>query len=82
MSKIVWMDMEMTGLNVRHDRVMELACLITDNDLQVLAEHPKIVIHQSDELLNSMDDWCTKTHTKVNCPVEHTEFKTHNKRNS
>lgn len=82
MSKIVWMDMEMTGLNVRHDRVMELACLITDNDLQVLAEHPKIVIHQSDELLNSMDDWCTNTHTKVNCPVQYIEFRTQNERNS
>lgn len=57
--------MEMTGLNVRRDRVMEIACLITDNDLNVLAEHPAIVINQPDSLLNAMDEWCTTTHTKV-----------------
>lgn len=65
MSKIVWMDLEMSGLNVRHDRIMEMACLITDNNLNILAEHPAIVINQPDSLLNSMDKWCTDTHTKV-----------------
>lgn len=57
--------MEMTGLNVRRDRVMEIACLITDNELNVLAEHPTIVIHQPDSLLDAMDEWCTTTHTKA-----------------
>lgn len=65
MSKIVWIDMEMTGLDVEKDRIMEIACLITDNNLKVLAEHPTIVIHQPDSLLDSMDEWCTSTHTKV-----------------
>lgn len=65
MSKIVWIDMEMSGLDVRKNRIMEIACLISDNHLNVLAEHPTIVIHQPDTELNAMDEWCTQTHTKV-----------------
>lgn len=65
MSKIVWMDMEMTGLDVKKDRIMEVACLITDNQLNIVAEGPNVVVHQPDELLNSMDEWCTTTHKKV-----------------
>lgn len=65
MSKIVWIDMEMTGLNVHKDRIMEIACLISDNNLNVLAEHSTIVINQPDSLLASMNEWCTETHTKV-----------------
>lgn len=65
MSKIVWIDMEMTGLNVHKDRIMEIACLISDNNLNVLAEHPTIVINQPNPLLASMNEWCKETHTKV-----------------
>lgn len=65
MSKIVWMDMEMTGLDVNSDRIMEVACLITDNNLNIVAEGPNIVIHQPDSVLATMDEWCTSTHTKV-----------------
>ncbi|XP_055316333.1 oligoribonuclease [Sitodiplosis mosellana] len=65
MSKIVWIDMEMTGLNVRKDRIMEIACLISDNNLNVLVEHPTIIINQPDTLLASMDEWCTTTHTQT-----------------
>jgi len=65
MSKIVWIDMEMTGLNVNTDRIMEVACIITNNDLRVLAEGPNIVIHQPDSVLNAMDKWCFDTHTKT-----------------
>lgn len=60
---IVWIDMEMTGLNVEKDRIIEIACLITDHQLNTIAEGPNVVIHQPDTLLLSMDDWCTKTHT-------------------
>lgn len=62
---IVWMDMEMTGLNVLTDKIMEVACIITDRDLNVKAELAPIVINQPDSLLNAMDEWCTTTHTKV-----------------
>lgn len=65
MSKIVWIDMEMTGLNVKDDRIMEIACLVTDNNLEVIAEHPSIVINQPDSLLDQMNDWCKTTHAKV-----------------
>lgn len=65
MSKIVWIDMEMTGLDVRKDRIMEIACLVTDNNLNVLAEQPSIVIHQPDSLLDTMNEWCQTTHAQV-----------------
>lgn len=65
MDKIVWVDLEMTGLDVLKDRIMEIACIITDSELNILAEHPSIVIHQPDSLLDSMDEWCTTTHKKV-----------------
>lgn len=66
MSKIVWIDMEMTGLNVRKDKIMEIACLITDNNLNIVAEQQQpIVIHQTNALLESMNEWCQTTHAKV-----------------
>lgn len=65
MSPIVWIDMEMTGLDVEKDRIMEVACLITDNSLNITAEGPHLIINQPTSLLDTMDEWCTKTHTKV-----------------
>lgn len=65
MSKIVWIDMEMSGLDVRKDKIMEIACLITDNNLEVVAEHETIVVHQPDSVLEAMNEWCQTTHTKV-----------------
>lgn len=58
-------DLKMTGLNVDKDRIMEIACLITDSDLNIVAESPDIIIKQPKELLDSMDEWCTKQHGKV-----------------
>lgn len=65
MSLLTWIDMEMTGLDIEKDRIMEIACLITDNSLNIIAEGPNIIIKQPDELLNSMNEWCLSTHTKV-----------------
>lgn len=59
---IVWVDLEMTGLDINNDHIIEMACLITDKDLNVIAEGPDLVIKQSDELLDGMNDWCKKTH--------------------
>lgn len=64
-SKIVWIDMEMTGLSVENDRIMEIACVVTDKNLNIRAEHPSIVIKQPDSLLDTMTEWCIKTHTQV-----------------
>lgn len=63
--KIVWIDMEMSGLDVKKDKIMEIACLITDDDLKILAELEPIVVHQPNSLLDSMNEWCQTTHTKV-----------------
>ena len=60
-SSLVWMDLEMTGLNLEKDHIVEIATIITDNDLNIVATGPDIVIHQSDEEINSMDEWCKKT---------------------
>ena len=59
---LIWIDLEMTGLNPEKDRIIEIATLITDSDLTMVAEGPPFVIHQSDELLSGMDEWNTKQH--------------------
>ena len=59
---LVWMDLEMTGLSVATESIMEVATLITDSQLNVIAEGPEIAIHLSDEVLAGMDEWCLKTH--------------------
>ena len=59
---LIWIDLEMTGLDPERDRIIEMATIITDSDLNVLAEGPVIAVHQSDEVLAGMDDWNTRTH--------------------
>ena len=60
--RLIWVDMEMTGLNPDTDVVIEIASIVTTKDLEVLAEGPVIAIHQSDATLAKMDDWNTRTH--------------------
>lgn len=57
--------MEMTGLNPDTDKIIEIAMIITDSDLNVLAQSPVYAIHQDDAILNAMDKWCTDTHTRT-----------------
>jgi oligoribonuclease len=59
---LVWIDMEMTGLDPEGDRIIEVAAVVTDPDLNVLAEGPVFAIHQSDETLDKMDNWNKGTH--------------------
>lgn len=59
---LIWVDLEMTGLDPEKERIIEMAIIVTDSQLNVLAESPVVVIHQSDELLNKMDAWNTKQH--------------------
>ena len=59
---LIWLDLEMTGLDPEQDVIIEIATIVTDAKLKVLAEGPSIVIHQSDEVLNSMNAWCIKQH--------------------
>ncbi len=64
-NNLCWLDMEMTGLNPDTDRIIEIAMIITDKNLNTLAQSEVYAIHQSDECLAKMDDWCTKTHTRT-----------------
>ena len=60
---LVWMDLEMTGLDPETDRVLEVAAIVTNSDLDVLAEGPVLYVSQAEELLGSMDGWNTTHHT-------------------
>jgi len=59
---LVWMDLEMTGLNPHTDYIIEIATVITDSELNVVAQGPVLAVHQRDDVLAAMDDWNTRTH--------------------
>jgi oligoribonuclease len=61
-TNFVWVDMEMTGLNPDSDRVIEVAVVVTDAELDVIAEGPVLALHQQDSILLGMDSWNTATH--------------------
>ncbi|MCH8498037.1 MAG: oligoribonuclease [Marinobacter sp.] len=60
--RLAWIDLEMTGLDPEQERIIEIATIVTDADLNVIAEGPVLAIHQPDGILDNMDDWCTRTH--------------------
>jgi oligoribonuclease len=59
---LIWIDLEMTGLDPDRNRIIEIATVVTDKELTVLAEGPTLAIHQSDEVLAGMDEWNTRQH--------------------
>jgi oligoribonuclease len=59
---LIWIDLEMTGLNPEKDRIIEIATVVTDKELTVLAEGPVCAIHQPDAVLEAMDEWNTRQH--------------------
>jgi len=61
-NRLLWLDMEMTGLDAERDLIIELAIIVTDSELNVLAESDACVVHQSDAVLDGMDDWNKTTH--------------------
>ena len=63
-NNLIWIDMEMTGLQPDSDRIIEIAMIVTDGQLTVLAESPVWVLHQPDEVLGAMDSWNKGTHGK------------------
>jgi oligoribonuclease len=63
-NNLIWVDMEMTGLDPDRDAVIEIATIVTDSDLNTLAEGPVIAVHQSNVRLDAMDEWNTTHHTR------------------
>lgn len=61
---LIWIDLEMTGLDTQNDLIIEIATIVTDANLNILAEGPVMAIHQSDDVLSKMDEWNTKQHGK------------------
>jgi oligoribonuclease len=59
---LIWIDLEMTGLEPQQDQIIEIATVVTDAKLALLAQGPVIAIHQADEIMNSMDAWNTSHH--------------------
>ena len=59
---LIWLDLEMTGLDPEHERIIEIATIVTDSELNIIAEGPNLVINQNKSLLDSMDDWNQKQH--------------------
>ena len=61
---LIWIDLEMTGLDPLQERIIEIATVVTDSELNILAEGPSIAINQSEKLLQAMDEWNTNQHGK------------------
>ncbi|WP_372879145.1 oligoribonuclease [Spongiibacter marinus] len=59
---LIWIDLEMTGLDTQNDHIIEIATIVTDPELNTLAEGPVLAIHQSDDVLAAMDEWNTTQH--------------------
>ena len=63
LDRLIWVDLEMTGLDPERDVVIEIALIITDSKLEVIAEGPVLAVHQDEAVLGAMDDWNTRQHT-------------------
>ena len=61
-TRLIWIDLEMTGLDTDNDQIIEVATIVTDDNLNILAEGPVLAIHQPDRVLNAMDEWNTRQH--------------------
>ena len=66
---LIWIDLEMTGLDPDNDVIIEMATIVTDSNLNTLAEGPVIAIHHSDAVLARMDEWNTRTHGGSGTPA-------------
>ncbi len=62
--RLIWIDLEMTGLDTQQDSIIEIATVVTDKDLEVVAEGPVLAIHQPQDVMARMDEWNTRQHGK------------------
>ena len=63
-NRLIWIDLEMSGLRPDHDRILEVALIVTDHELDVVAQAPVYVLHQDDAVLDGMDAWNQSTHAR------------------
>ena len=63
-SRLVWMDLEMTGLDIEKESIIEIATIITDEDLNIIAEGPNLAIKVSEDLIQGLHEWITKKHNE------------------
>lgn len=63
-NNLIWLDLEMTGLEPKQDKILEIASIITDGELNILAEGPVFAIYQPDSVLDNMNEWCIEQHGK------------------
>ena len=63
-NNLIWIDLEMTGLDTQNDVIIEIATIVTDAELNILDEGPMLAIHQPDNILDKMDEWNTRQHGK------------------
>ena len=61
-NNLIWIDLEMTGLDTQNDRIIEIATIVTDSNLKILAEGPMLAIHQPEDVMAAMDEWNTRQH--------------------
>jgi len=61
-NNLIWIDLEMTGLDTQNDLIIEIATLVTDSELNIIAEGPVLAVHQRDEVMAAMDEWNTRQH--------------------
>jgi len=63
-NRLIWIDLEMTGLDVQKDTILEIACIVTEGNLEIVAEGPHLIIHHDDKVLDGMNEWCIDHHGK------------------
>ena len=64
LTNLIWIDLEMTGLNTQEDDIIEIATVVTNQQLEIIAEGPELVIHHAEEVMKKMDEWNTEHHRK------------------
>ena len=70
MNNLVWLDLEMSGLDVKKNRILEIAVVVTNTKMEILAQGPNLVIFQPQDHLDAMDEWCTVNHAKTGLSAE------------
>ena len=64
-NRLIWIDLEMTGLDPEKDKILEIATIVTDDELNIIAEGPNLIIYQPNEVLAEMNEWCQIQHNKT-----------------